>query len=53
MAASFASSTNGFVFHNRNYEEDGVLDCGSKMKTKQFFKVDTDGVPNHTHNLTE
>jgi uncharacterized membrane protein len=42
-----------FVFHNRNYEEDGVLDCGSKMKTKQFFKVDTEGAPNHTHNLTD
>lgn len=43
-----------FVLHNRNREHGGVLDCGKgRMQSKQFFKVDTGGYPNYTHNLTD
>ena len=43
-----------FVFPNRNYERGGKLDCGAtNLQGKQFFLVDTEGAPNHDHNLTD
>ncbi len=43
-----------FVFHNSNYENNGVLTCtGAQVGAKQFFQVDTGGAPNHIHNLSQ
>jgi uncharacterized membrane protein len=50
----FCIQRDRFVFHNRNHEKDGVLDCGAgNLQSKQFFKVDTGGAPNHVHNLSD
>lgn len=49
----FCIQRDRFVFPNRNNEKNGVLDCAAaRLQTKQFFKVDTGGAPNHVHNLS-
>ncbi len=43
-----------FVLQNRNFKRGSVLDCAARnLQGKQFFVVDTQGAPNHVHNLRD
>jgi uncharacterized membrane protein len=43
-----------FVLQNRNFQRGNKLDCGAyNLQGKQFLVVDTEGAPNHVHNLRE
>lgn len=50
----FCISQDKFVFHNSNFMVDGELDCArNNLVAKPFVMVDTEGAPNHIHNLSD
>jgi len=43
-----------FVFHNRDFVRNGVLDCAARhVMSRQFLLVDTGGAPDHVHELKD
>lgn len=50
----FCVQTNRFVLQNRNFQKDDSLDCAAyNLQGKHFLVVDTEGAPNHVHNLKD
>lgn len=50
----FCVQNERFVFQNRNFQHEGRLDCGEhNLQARHFLVVDTEGAPNHVHNLQD
>ena len=50
----FCVQSERFVLQNRNFKKGNLLDCAARnLLGKQFFIVDTEGAPNHVHNLSD
>jgi uncharacterized membrane protein len=50
----FCIKRSRFVLQNRNFLSGSKLDCGANnLESRQFFIVDTEGAPNHVHNLKD
>jgi uncharacterized membrane protein len=50
----FCIQRDKFLLPNRDFKRGTTLNCGAHDLTgKQFFIVDTEGAPNHVHNLRD